>query len=472
MSKTEDIPIHNSQNAVAAVRDKAKEAARPSSLNAARRMLVDISNIPLKDRPSIQDQKLQSIPTTTKEYIEQLQKENMALAKMLAQRNKIIEQSGIELERLRLNLIKMREQNQHLALSHTHMLAELNSGKDRLKALQHELGCKNGLLQARSSKLKVNLIEEDESSKEGRDLKKPRNAKRRLRSVSLGSSEQFQSEDSALNRPLGRRQSARFQSVKPDGDSLSEMNDAKFAKCLLPDGTAPSTSEDASDKNEDHVANRPSVRRQSARFKTVTPKEADDLSEIDGAKISTCPFPDETVPENGSTSVDMSVRNEDHTGNRPSMTTQSARFKAIRSKQADDRVEMEEAKFAKCLLPNLPALQNGSTDKNEDHVAQRPSARRQSTRFKAKRLKHADDLLEMDDTISPKCSFPNEPIQENGSTSVDTSVKNEDDGICSGLKCDSQESRKPSLGRPSRAAAKKVQCYKEISLRVKMRRSQ
>ncbi|KAH6804930.1 hypothetical protein C2S51_029761 [Perilla frutescens var. frutescens] len=470
MSITEGLLILDSQNAVAAIGDKAKEAARPCSMNAPRRMLVDISNLPPKDRLSIQDQKLQSIPTTTKEYIEQLQKENMALVKMLVQRNKIVEQSGIELEKLRLHFIKMKEQNQHLAMSHTHMLAELNSTKDRLKALQHELGCRNGLLHARSSKFeKEKLIEEDESPKEGKDHKKPRNAKRRQRSVSLGSSEQLQFEDNAENRPSVRRQSARFRSIKQDGDTLSEMGDPK---CLLPDGTAPSTSVDASDKNEDHFSNRPSVRRQSTRFKSITSKQADDLSEIDDAKIPTYPFPDETVHGNGPTSGDTLIKNEDHAGNRPSTRRQSARFKAVRSIKADDTVEMEEAKFAKCLLPNIPAPVNISTDKNEDHVAQRPSARRQSTRFKAKRPRQADDQLDTDANISPKCSSPDEPVLENGSTSVDTPVKNEDDGSCSGLKCESQEFRKPSLGRPSRVAATKVQCYKEISLKVKMRRPQ
>lgn len=467
MSKAEGFLIINSQNAVAANGDKAREAARPYPPNVARRTLADISNLLQKDKPLTQDHKSHSIPTTVKEYIEQLQKENMALAKMLAQRNKIVEQSGIELERLRLNFIKMREQNQHLALSHTQMLAELNSGKDRLKALQHELGCKNGLLQARSSKLEVNSIEEDESSKEGRDHEKPCKAKRRLRSLSVGSSEQLQPEDNAGNRQPVRRQSARFKAIKPNGDSLSEVDDAKFANCVLPDGTTPSTSEDASVINEDHVANRPSVRRQSARFNAVTPKQADDLSEIDGTTVPRCPFPDKTVQEKALTSVDTSVRNEDHAGNRPSVRRQSARFTAVRAKQADDLFEMEEAKFPKCLLP-VP--DNDSTVENEDHVVQRSSARRQSARFNAKRPKQSNDLLEMDGNISPKHSSPEEQVLENGSTSVDTTVKNEDDSSCSGGRCESQEVRKPSLGRPSRVAARKVSSYKEIPVNTKMRR--
>ncbi|XP_012843337.1 PREDICTED: shugoshin-1-like [Erythranthe guttata] len=147
MSKTKDFLILNSQND-SKIGDKIAMRC-PQNVAVARPKLADISNLPQKPQLLIQHEKSQSIPVTTKEYIEQLQKENMALAKMVAQRNKIIEQSGIELDRLRVNMIKMQEQNRQLALSHTLTLTELNSGKDRLKALQHELGCKIGLLKAR-----------------------------------------------------------------------------------------------------------------------------------------------------------------------------------------------------------------------------------------------------------------------------------------------------------------------------------
>ncbi|KAL6497727.1 hypothetical protein OROHE_027052 [Orobanche hederae] len=255
----------------ALVRHRAGKSAGPCPQIVARRTLADISNLPQKPRPLIQDNKLQSIPTTTKPYIEQLQKENMALVKMLGQRNKIIEQSGIELERLRLNLIKIQEQNQQLALSHTQMLLELNFAKDRLKALQHELGCKNGLLKARklkggeaceipcqSADAEVNLIklpEEGETSTVAREEEKPRNTKRRLRSQSFGSSEPLQSEEN-------------------DGNKRS------------------------------------SVRRQSARFNPVESKSAEHAK--DHTRFPEYPFPAEPVLQNESTSGSASVENDDN----------------------------------------------------------------------------------------------------------------------------------------------------------------
>ncbi|KAK6137895.1 hypothetical protein DH2020_028353 [Rehmannia glutinosa] len=231
MPNTEGFLILDSQNA-APIGDKAGKAAGPCPQSVARRKLADISNLPQKPRPLIQDDKSQSNPTTTKAYIEQLQK---------------------------------------------------------LKALQHELGCKNGLLKARNLELEVNLTklqEEGETSTVDRDDEKPRNTKRRLRSHS---------------EPLTRRQSARF---------------------------------------------------------------------------------------------------------------------------------------------------------------------------KAADLKHAEDLSEKDETKLPKCPLPDEPFLENGSTSGNASVENEDNGSSLDFRCKSQDFGRSSLGRPSRLATKKVQSYKEISIKVKMRRSE
>ncbi|KAG6402249.1 hypothetical protein SASPL_139125 [Salvia splendens] len=493
MSEKEGFPNFNLLNA-APIGYKVEEAAGPCPQILARRKLADISNLP-------QNWKSQPTPTTiTKEYVEQLRKENVALAMMLAQRNKIIEQSGIELERLRSNYIKLRDQNQQLALSHTLLLAELNSRKDRLKQLQHELGCKNGSLQARNYKLEENVIKEDEPSKEGEDHKKPRNGKKRTRSLCLGSSEESQSKDDAGNRLPVRRHSSRFEAFKPDDDSVSEMYDPKSPECSLPD---------ASVNNEEHAANRPSVRRQSARFKSATPS----------------PIPDETVQENGSSIAEMSVINEGHAIQRPSVRRQSTRLKAVTpcpipdetvheisvetvhepSVETSVRTEGNAIKrpsvrrqstrlkaVTPCPIPDETVHETAvetiheTSDETvhetsvetsvitEGHAIQRTSVRKQSIRSKTKIPKQAKDPSEMDCTISTNCTSldePAPPVTESGSTSADTAIESENDGSCSsGWGCDSQGSRKPSLGRPSRVAARKVQTYRERSLKDKMRR--
>ncbi|KAL7148543.1 hypothetical protein ABFS83_06G185700 [Erythranthe nasuta] len=242
MSETEGFLILDSRNAAPT---RAKKEARPAPQNPARKKLADISNLPQNNERSLIQEKLQSVETTT--YIEQLQKENMALVKMLAQRNKIIEQGGPELDRLRLILRKMQEQNQQLASSNSQMLADLNSGKDRLKVLQHELGCTSGLLKARKLQLEENAITkpsknadaqfplEGESLKEGQDDEKPHNTKMASQLDSLGTSEQLQSKEKTENRRrFTRRQSAVFKPVeqKPAEDSF-QTDDTIVPPCLL-----------------------------------------------------------------------------------------------------------------------------------------------------------------------------------------------------------------------------------------------
>ncbi|KAL8052053.1 hypothetical protein ABFX02_06G188400 [Erythranthe guttata] len=240
MSETEGFLILDSRNAAPT---RAKKEGRPAPQNAARKKLADISNLPQNNKRPLIQEKLQSVETTT--YIEQLQKENMALVKMLAQRNKIIEQGGAELDRLRLILRKMQEQNQQLASSNSQMLADLNSGKDRLKVLQHELGCTSGLLKARKFQLEENAITkpsknadaqfplEGESSKEVQDDEKPHNTKMASQVDSLGTCEQLQSKEKTENRSrrFTRRQSAVFKPV-PAEDSF-QADDTIVPPCLL-----------------------------------------------------------------------------------------------------------------------------------------------------------------------------------------------------------------------------------------------
>ncbi|KAL3838273.1 hypothetical protein ACJIZ3_022864 [Penstemon smallii] len=285
MSKNEGVRIPDTQN-VDTIVDKVAKACPQSAV---RRKLADISNLPQKQRLLIQEEKSQSIPTNTKEYIDQLQKEHMALVKMLAQRNKIIEQSGIELDRLRVNLLKLKEQNHQLALQNSQMLADLNSGKDRLKALQHELGCKNGLLKARKLELEDKApkrICKDADTEEGDSLKecindvKPRITKRSSQSNGLGCSETVQSKENAVNK--------RFSFF-----ITRETSIFPYVSLFLSFGV---------------FLDRPCVRRQSARFKAAEQKHDEEMHDIDDTKLPKHPLLDNPVPEKESSSV----KNEDN----------------------------------------------------------------------------------------------------------------------------------------------------------------
>ncbi|RID80851.1 hypothetical protein BRARA_A03485 [Brassica rapa] len=124
----------------------------PRINSAQRRTLGDITNLPnqkvmLMNHGANQQQ--QSLSLSSKEYAEKLQKENMRLMKALTERNAIIERTGSELQRYRINLQMVQAQNLQLSQTNTRILAEIRTSKDQLKALQHELSCKNGVLMAR-----------------------------------------------------------------------------------------------------------------------------------------------------------------------------------------------------------------------------------------------------------------------------------------------------------------------------------
>ncbi|KAA8534455.1 hypothetical protein F0562_031972 [Nyssa sinensis] len=254
MSATEDFFVLDSENTAVGDKHKIERTSNGSFGSAARKKLGDVSNLPQRPKTLTQDEKPQFISTTNKEYIDQLQKENMALKKLLTDRNKIIELSGVELRKMRVNLQKVQQQNLQLAQANSQMLAELNSGKDRLKALQHELGCKNGLLKAKKleSEEKANMrkckkIErevgtskcEDSSQSDCGNNKPCNNNGKQKSKTGLGPStiKQVQATEKAENKRLCLRRSARFrpEEAEPTGNLL-EVDNAKFPVRSQDDG--------------------------------------------------------------------------------------------------------------------------------------------------------------------------------------------------------------------------------------------
>ncbi|CAH9135997.1 unnamed protein product [Cuscuta epithymum] len=82
------------------------------------------------------------------QIIEKYEMGNKALTNALLERVKLIEMTGNEIQRLRAYLQKMQHQNLQLAQSNTQKLAELKLCRQQMKTLQHDLGCKNGMLKA------------------------------------------------------------------------------------------------------------------------------------------------------------------------------------------------------------------------------------------------------------------------------------------------------------------------------------
>ncbi|XP_057470791.1 SHUGOSHIN 1-like isoform X3 [Actinidia eriantha] len=353
MSRVEAFFVLDSENSLVGDKPEVEKTAKISFGSAGRKSLGNISNLPQRPKPSIQLDKEQLVSNTIKEYIDQLQKENMTLMKLLADRNKIVELSGIELQKLRVGLQKVQQQNLQLAQANSQMLVELNSSKDRLKALHHELGCKNGLLKAKEMEVEgkakirkcqkvdnqVGTSKSDKavgSSEADRAENKACNTKRKKQSKSLGPSTLRQvplKEKNENKRVCSRRQSARFKSEEPEstGDvfgmhdaNLKEKSKSKSRTCISRQSSRfkyeeAEPTEDPieiyeaklKEKNENKSV---CLRRQSARFKSEEPEPTEDVLEIDDTQFPVCPLHDDQMQEDGLISMFSSVKNDDIEG--------------------------------------------------------------------------------------------------------------------------------------------------------------
>ncbi|XP_044461227.1 SHUGOSHIN 2 isoform X2 [Mangifera indica] len=301
---------------VADDKTRGKEMVKGSNVGSVpRKRLADISNIQPPTKLSNETDSL-----APKAYVDQLHKENMTLMKILAERNKLIEVNGIELQKMRINLQKAQQQNLQLAKENSSMLAELNSGKDRLRVLQHELGCINTLHKARKFLLEDkantltchtsgNQIEADKHGKGGQaeeQGKKPCNTNRTQQSENQSSDSSTvksvqDKEEVDKKRLCLRRQSARFKPEEPKHleERLCLRQSARF-KC-----------EEPASEPEPEPKLEPTQKRQSARFKSVASKPSEDIFEIDGAKAHVS----SDKPVHNSDHSDLSVQKEHKEGN-------------------------------------------------------------------------------------------------------------------------------------------------------------
>ncbi|XP_073147945.1 uncharacterized protein [Henckelia pumila] len=222
-----------------------KMAKRSSFGNMMRRGLSDISNSLPQPKSPVIPNKLPSDAASAREYIDNLVKEKMGLVRLIQEKNKVLELSGIEIQNLRTCLQKMQLQNWNFAQANSQMLAELNLGKDKIKALQHELLCKDALLKSKNLEL-AGHVETNARKKELQESKMVAvengfnedselcnaNRRRSSRSRSLGSSalstQYSEKEAVATKRRRVRRQStSKIQNLEPS-ENLFEIDDEKF----------------------------------------------------------------------------------------------------------------------------------------------------------------------------------------------------------------------------------------------------
>ncbi|KAL1101713.1 hypothetical protein V6Z11_D05G314300 [Gossypium hirsutum] len=221
--------------------------------NAPRKGLSDITNLQHQPKVLTQDAKLLLQPASlgSKDYINKLQQENMMLMKVLADRIKVIELSGIELQKLRINFEKFQQQNLQLAQANNQLLLK-----------------------------KANIVACPTSGNEG--LKEGTN--------------KYGEAGESLN--------------KEDGDyKPCNTNRRRQSKTLLPSNIKPVEAKEGVDNKR-----RVCLRRQSARFKAEEPETTKDVFKVaDKNSLISSPC-DDKVHQSGPISSDSSVRIEHEEG--------------------------------------------------------------------------------------------------------------------------------------------------------------
>ncbi|KAJ6739614.1 SHUGOSHIN 2 [Salix koriyanagi] len=265
---------------------------RSSFGNIMRRRLSDITNTQSQFKVVGLIEEHPRISESTQDFLNQLllvKQEKAMLQKLLEERNKIIELSGNKLRDLRMNYQNLQLQNWNLAQSNSQLLAELNLGREKLKALQHELVCKDALHKARNLEpqgkadmncqnavsQEVEKIGEAECLPEASNDIKPcgRSGRRTARSRSMGppttNRKTAEKEKIETKRRCAQRQSARFKSQEREpAEKLFEIEDARFPvsrnKSRRENGQTPSSitkEETCGAGNEEQVSLRSSIGR-------------------------------------------------------------------------------------------------------------------------------------------------------------------------------------------------------------------
>ncbi|CAN8297995.1 unnamed protein product [Cochlearia groenlandica] len=494
---------------VPVLKDKGKKTVLESLMSSAqRRKLADITNLQvhskqLKLQETLHQQ--QNMLFSAKEHADKLLKENLSLHKALAHRNKIIEVSGFEFQKLKINLRIVQEKNLQLAQANSHMLAELNANKDRLKLLQHELGCKNVLLKTRKKQLEEQELPGTQHTMKD---KLPEN-------VSDGDFKLFQGHD-MYHKAIKRKRTPR---IKPSGSSnvkpieIKENANSKrevsgvINTTGIPEQTCQAEGDnekevifrgenqinieekfvlDAAKPVKESVHNkRQCVQRRSSRFSLRESEQTEKLHEMNVVKETTrfdSPSlrrqsarlrPDEAEPCKSFHERDEA--NETIKRRRFSSRRQSARFdfqepEVTETLKADAGSLVREETIAS--ISEVVEPSESRHDTKETNVKRRVSTRRQSTKV----LSHtATETVETIKEITTNPSVRNNIVQE--CDQIPSSVSQEDNETELKKKKPKKDNeteetmRRTSVGRPSRHAAEKIQSYREVSLRVKMRRN-
>ncbi|CAD5330788.1 unnamed protein product [Arabidopsis thaliana] len=426
-------------------------------------------NVKQMDREETQEK--ENMLFSSQEYAAKLQKENMTLMKALAHRNKLVELSGIEIQKLRINLRSVQEKNLQLAQANSQMLAELNTNRDRLKDLQHELGCKNALLKVKKH------LEEQVLPRTHHESKDKVSA-----SASDGDCKSFQVHD-IKHKDTKRKRTTRIKSsvsadVKPIpvNDSNSKANRKRRVSGVIDTTGIPEEICQTEDDIEKGVVSR-GVNQDIDNVvnKKFVPDAANPVKEsVHRKRQSYC---DDTFSVSSSFSLrrrSARLRHEEaepckslHEGDEVRETIKRRRVSSRLSARFDIQephvTETSNADDARSIVIEESAgSRSESVEPSESRHETKEITRKRSFSTRRQSTKGKSQTDEAIKEIATDPSLVNTIVQEcdQETESKDKPKADENEGM----------TRRSSVGRPSRHAAEKVQSYREVSLRVKMRR--
>ncbi|EFH58927.1 predicted protein [Arabidopsis lyrata subsp. lyrata] len=488
-----------------------KMVLEPPMNSAQRRKLGDITNLQNQKNLMNQGAKQQK----------QAILENMRLMKVVTERDGI----KSELKKLRIDFQKVQEQNLLLAQANARILA--------LKVLQHELGCKNGLVMARKLLLKahanacggacrtfqpndadhenasessnVNSLQINEKANNKRRVsgrKNPTNSE--VLDIIDRLAETCPTEDNIDNKKLSAsfktRATGQTVNLQKVVDTRENKEDARVSLKKHPDWVK---SQEPEPSENPYESSRFPLRRRSARLKSQEPEPSESLHEsieTTRRKRSTI-----SVRQSGMFNIQelgviqnlnglhddqeiaakagCSVR-ELSTGSKPEAVEPHDSKQITGKSRVSLRRQSARFNFQElCVTENL----NGPHNDQTIAANARCCASEQSIRSKHKAVEPHD----MKETIgksrvssrrqSANIETPR-AIKESADPPLHDDIIEESSHVSSSVSmelkresknkptCDeSEEMRKTTVGRPSRQAAEKIKSYKEPSLKEKMR---
>ncbi|BAT94620.1 hypothetical protein VIGAN_08123900 [Vigna angularis var. angularis] len=361
---------------------------------------------------------------------ENLLKEKEMLVKVLASKDVFIQSCKAELQKCQSNFQKLKMQNAELALTNSHMMAEVNSSRQKLRELQLELGIKNGILNA--MKLELTIKEHTVNLKHETNVNE-------VRACPNKQSDQSDNRGNAKRRRVFKPRSS-APAVSKQVKSLEKVDNQRNKVAHI---------------TPLNIQYRYSLRRQSAGLKDEKPESTEDFVEVVEVQDDIS-----KANESGSTSLGSKVHDE-------ARETTECNFT-----QLVHFLTFVQPCYS-YIEPYVHSLHAASIPTNTEPVHakknienKRKSTRRQTNRFKPENPEPTEDLFVLDDAkfnvsqisdgMSEKCC-PTSTIITSGQENNSCSFK-------------SGETRRSSVGRPLRRTVEKVVSYKEVPLNVKMRR--